>query len=341
MEHYVFEKEKVKKLLELLIDQFDSVYAPVSKGKKFTFDRITDPSQAKFNYVRTILPPKKYLMPQKEQIVSFDLGKDVPEFKETVEAPKQVIVGVHPCDLRAVSLLDKVMLSGNTDPYYKARRENTVIIGIDGVPDEYSYETSVMDLRVTEGFDLFLTDLGDTVLVDVATPKGKEIIVKIDAKAANSEQLSKREKAIESIKQMYTAKIDTPAALIPLSLEGKWDHKVWDEMGARCLSCGQCILVCPTCYCFNVTDDLDLTMKAGVRTRQWDGCQLADFAMVGHGENFRDDAGARIRHRFHRKFKYHIDSHSQTFCTGCGRCWEYCPSDINLVDIANTITSEE
>ncbi|MEZ4812467.1 MAG: hypothetical protein R2883_03115 [Caldisericia bacterium] len=140
----------MKELLSNLITNYPNVYAPVARGGSHAvFDRITsDPTKAESNYVRTILPPKKYLMPQHESLVSFKLGEN-PEFSEVVEAPKQVIVGVRPSDVRAIKLLDDVMISNNCDKNYKARRDNTIIIGIDGIPDEYSYEDSAMDLHVT------------------------------------------------------------------------------------------------------------------------------------------------------------------------------------------------
>jgi sulfhydrogenase subunit beta (sulfur reductase) len=341
MKQFIFQKSRVKNLISHLIREYPNVYAPVPRGKHFAFDKITDPSEVEFGYTRTILPPKKYLMPQHEELVCFKLGNDL-SFDEVIVSDKQVIVGVRPSDIRAIELLDDVMMeSGNKDKNYIARRKNTVIIGIDGIPDEYSYEDSVMDLKVEEGFDLFFTDLGNVVLVDIGTDEGMKILKLIEHEPATAEHLKLREQTIKSQKEMFTAKIDIPAKLIPLTLEGKWDHPVWEEMGNKCLSCGQCILVCPTCYCFNVTDDMALSMTEGSRTRHWDGCQLSDFTMVGHGENFRDSAGARIRHRFHRKFKYHIDSYSEIFCTGCGRCWESCPADINLVEIANVLSREE
>jgi len=340
MKQFIFQKSRVKDLLSHLIGTYENVYAPVPKGKHHVFDRITDPASADFGYTRTILPPKKYLMPQHESLVDFTLGENL-KFDEAVSTEKQVIAGVHPCDIRSIKLLDDVMMSGNQDRHYTSRRENTIIIGVDCVPDEYSYEDSVMDLNVVEGFDLFLTDLGNMILADVASDEGMSIINSIDHEPATDEYLQLRENTIRSQHEMFTSRINIQAKLIPLTLEGKWDHPVWEEMGKKCLSCGQCILVCPTCYCFNITDDLALSMREGTRTRHWDGCQLADFTLVGHGENFRDDAGARIRHRFHRKFKYHIDSFSEIFCTGCGRCWETCPSDISLVEIANTLLPEE
>lgn len=340
MEQRVMGKKDVKTFISKLMELYP-VYGPAAKGKHDVFKKYDDASQAKFGYTRSILPPKKYLMPQHELLVKYSLGEN-PSVETVVESEDQVIIGVHPCDIRAISLLDLVMLNGNKDANYSKKREHTIIIGIDCVPDQYCYCSSVIDLKPTEGFDLFLTDLGDEVLVDVGSAKGKELLDKcISTTAASKDHASRQEKLLVDKAGQFKAKINAPASMIPLSLEGQWEAPVWKEMGEKCLSCGQCVLVCPTCYCFDVQDDPDIKLTKVERSRKWDGCQLAEFASVGSGENFREEASGRIRHRYNRKFKYHVDSLSKTFCTGCGRCWEYCPVEINLVEISNRILNKE
>ncbi len=334
------EKKDIKSFISELIKLYPSVYGPVSKGKGFSFQKLKDASEVKFGYVRSILPPKKYMMPQRETLMRFEV-KPEPKAEAVVTYEDQVIIGVHPCDIRAIKLLDMVMQNGNADANYNKKREHTIIIGTDCTPDKYCYCSSVMELRCTEGFDLFLTDLGDHVLVDILTQKGKEIIDRVKTIPATKEYLREQDESLAAKAKQYTAKINGPVQIIPLELEGQWDAPVWEDMGKKCTSCGQCVLVCPTCYCFDVTDDTDLTLQKGERVRRWDGCQLANFALVGSGENFREEPKARVRHRYNRKFKYHVDSYSTTFCTGCGRCWVYCPVDINLVEISNRILARE
>jgi sulfhydrogenase subunit beta (sulfur reductase) len=340
MEQRVMEKKDVKSFIAELIKLYPSVYGPVTKGKSFSFQKITDPGEVRFNYIRSILPPKKLIMPQEECLMKFTMPPE-PKAESVVNYEDQVIIGVHPCDVKAIKLLDLVMANGNTDHNYMKRREHTIIVGIDCIPDDYCYCSSVMDLRCTEGFDIFLTDLGDQVLIDILTPKGKELVEKVTTAPATKDHLKKQDDSLDAKKKMFKAKINGPVQILPLELEGQWDAQVWEDMGHKCLSCGQCVIACPTCYCFDVEDKLSLDLKSGERVRKWDGCQLADFAYVGSGENFREEASGRIRHRFHRKFKYHIDSYSHTFCTGCGRCWYYCPVDINLVEISNRILARE
>jgi ferredoxin len=116
---------------------------------------------------------------------------------------------------------------------------------------------------------------------------------------------------------------------------------VWDKHVTRCFSCGTCNLVCPTCYCFDVIDDLDLDVASGSRTRTWDGCMLPHFASVAGGHNFRPEPAGRQRHRVKRKFEYLPGKHGQgAVCVGCGRCGRQCTANIDIYDIVVDLISE-
>jgi len=341
MEHRVMEKKDMKSFIAELMKLYSKVWAPVAKGSGYSFQVLKDPSETKFGYVRSILPPKKIIMPQQECLLKYKLN-DVLEVSTITEYEDQAVIGVHPCDLRGIKLLDTIMCSNNPDDNYLKRREHTFILGIDCIPDKYCYCSSVMELKYADGFDLFMTDLGNQILLDIGSEKGQDILKKcVKTIPATKEHLKLQDESLASKGKMFTAKIAAPASLLPLSLEGQWNAPVWEDMGKKCLSCGQCVIACPTCYCFDVQDKLDLSLKNADRIRQWDGCQLAEFAAVGSGENFREHAKDRVRHRYHRKFKYHIDAFSEVFCTGCGRCWVYCPVEINLVEISNRILAKE
>ena len=115
---------------------------------------------------------------------------------------------------------------------------------------------------------------------------------------------------------------------LPGLLRRSFHNVLWDERADKCLSCGGCNLVCPTCYCFDVKDEVDLSLKEGRRYRVWDGCVLEDFAKVGSGENFRERRAQRYRHRFYRKGMYLYDKYGHIACVGCGRCASACLPDI-------------
>jgi formate hydrogenlyase subunit 6/NADH:ubiquinone oxidoreductase subunit I len=115
---------------------------------------------------------------------------------------------------------------------------------------------------------------------------------------------------------------------------------MWDAVGRKCFSCGSCNLVCPTCYCFNVKDEVAPDLAGGERKRTWDSCQLAEFATVAGGENFRKDRSARLRHRFFRKGKWIMERYGRLGCVGCGRCDRNCLVKINSVDIYTQLAGE-
>ena len=128
---------------------------------------------------------------------------------------------------------------------------------------------------------------------------------------------------------------------LPGLLARSYDHPIWGERAAQCFSCGSCTMVCPTCYCFNVEDQVVWDLQQGERVRTWDSCQLHNFAEVAGGHNFRRNAEERFRHRFYRKGKYLWDRMQQIACVGCGRCITACPAKIaNPVEVYNALLEE-
>jgi ferredoxin len=133
-----------------------------------------------------------------------------------------------------------------------------------------------------------------------------------------------------------------PKREIPQLLEHSEGSLFWEEKAGKCLSCGTCNLVCPTCYCFDVLDDMELDLSNGERLRRWDGCLLQDFARVATGENFRETRASRYRHRFFRKGLYLFKVLGDVACVGCGRCASSCLPDIaDPVDAFNRLKETE
>ena len=322
--------------------QIHKVVAPVKKGvKSFAFQEVTSGKEVSLIYIPTILSPKKYFMPQREDLVEYD--KSANKWQAVLEYEKLIIFGVHTCDLAGIQCLNIVFSDKPKDVNYLARKNKIAIIGLEcnDYCDEYA-SCAVMDNHLPNGgYDLFFTDLGDYFMVHINTLLGEELVEKAKVfKEAQEKHLNDlnflRTKKREIFKDEVRVKHKNLKKLFDLSFESK----VWKDLDKRCVSCANCTNVCPTCYCFDVVDEPNLDLNSGKRYRVWDSCQNEEFAKVAGGESFREERGDRQRHRYMRKFSYPVDRYSRYFCTGCGRCSRTCMAQINLKETINSLVDE-
>jgi sulfhydrogenase subunit beta (sulfur reductase) len=124
---------------------------------------------------------------------------------------------------------------------------------------------------------------------------------------------------------------------LPEIFEMEYRSEIWDELGDKCLSCGSCSMVCPTCYCYDVVDDTQLGSREGSRTRSWDSCLFATHALVAGGENFRKGRASRIKYRFYHKQRGFVAEYGRPSCVGCGRCISACPVKIDIAEVINQL----
>jgi sulfhydrogenase subunit beta (sulfur reductase) len=316
------------------------VVGPQAKGPKFVFGPITDPAQLRLDYNITILPPSKtVLQPPEERLAAFRLGAEATT-DAVIEAMPTVLLGAHTCDVRAIRLLDRVFSADYPDTHYLERRRHTLIVSLECLRpcDEHSFCKDMGTLTADEGYDLHLTDIGAAYTVHVGTKEGEELLEKYAQPRPASEGDVRRLNEVLGAKwPHFKHRLEFDAAELPSLLAAAYDHPLWAELGDRCFACGSCTNVCPTCYCFNVLDEVNLALTEGERRRTWDSCQLDEFARVAAGENFREAQLARQRHRFMRKGKYLYDRFGDLGCVGCGRCIRTCLVHINIVDGFNTI----
>ncbi len=344
----ILDKGALAPLVNALMADY-RVVGPQAKGPQFVFEPITDPVQLRLDYNTTILPPKKVLQPPQERLATFTLpprrwggqeGAEEPRVEPVIEAAPTVLLGVHTCDLHAIRLLDEVFSQDYPDAHYLERRRQTVIVSMECLEpcDEHSFCKSMGTLTADEGYDLHLTDLGPAYAVDVATEAGEQVLSRYGTANETTDADVRRLNEVLSAKwPRFTYRLDFDAAELPALLSMAYDHPLWAELGKRCLACGSCTNVCPTCYCFNVLDEVNVALTEGERLRRWDSCQLDEFARVAGGENFREARSARQRHRFMRKGKYIYEKFGELGCVGCGRCIRTCVANISIVDGFNTI----
>jgi NAD(P)H-flavin reductase/DNA-binding NarL/FixJ family response regulator len=325
---FVVSREGLRTLFDGLATSMEMI-GVVEKDGRYVFDRVSEFDDVCLEYDVTVHPPTRYLFPARETMLKVELGER-PVAKPTIEATPQVLFGVHPCDIRAIELLDEVFMATHADPNYITRRQNTLIIGVDCLhPSPKAFAPSMGAHQTDTGFDLLLTDIGDGFMTRVGSQKGAELLnTTTDVGEPSDKQIAKHKALLDSALAAYQTSLSVSRERLPKLLEDHYDDEYWEERSAACLSCGSCIMVCPTCFCFDVVDEVSLDLKTSERIRQWDGCMLTDFAKVAGGENFRHDKASRFRHRIFRKGKYVLERYGMIGCVGCGRCATACLPDI-------------
>lgn len=326
-------KEGFKEFFETL-KRFGEVHAPVKKGKLSFFAKVDSPDDAALNYNRTMLPPKKYFVKPLEEMLKVKVDKG---YEPVVEKPKSlVLLGLHACDINALRILDSVYLDEPQDNYYQARRAAVIVIGISCEPDEYCFCRSVGTDYAWTGFDLFLHELDDSYLVRVGSSRGEAIIesVKRIIREPTKEDFVKLRELELKKSRMFKKSLNK--SLLPDIIDSLYESDVWAKFSDKCVSCGSCNLVCPTCRCYDVTEKVELNFEEGVRIRRWDSCFIRSHALVAGGLNFRPTRLDRFRHRYNCKSSIEPRT-NLLFCVGCGRCSEFCPAGIDHVDVLNAI----
>lgn len=332
----IISKEDFTNFVEALIkDKSLNVIGVKAKGDKFAFGPLETAGELRLDYDVTILPPKKYFFPQRETLVTYDLARGFAA-KSPTEAKPMVIIGVHPYDIVALLHMDEIFRETKSDPYYFEKRQSSIIIGVNiQKMSKWCFAPAVGCAVIDYGYDLMLTDLGNRYAINVGSQKGEELLDKYakNVKTALARDIQLVGQKKREIMNMAQQKFDFPPELIPELLSKSYENSgFWEKHAEKCLACGSCVLVCPTCYCFDVKDQADLSLEYGERVRTWDGCLLEDFAKIASGENFRPTRPTRYRHRYFKKGKYLFDRFGFISCVGCGRCSSNC-----LPDIANPV----
>jgi formate hydrogenlyase subunit 6/NADH:ubiquinone oxidoreductase subunit I len=332
----------VKKLIQIL-----KVYGPVAKKEKFVFDEIADGAQLRLDYDTTILPPKKYFIPPKEEMVRFSLKPELKITNPLEEGDDEplwngkrfVVFGVHSCDLGAIKFHDDILTQIYPDPYRSHRRKEGIIIGLHCLaPCNDSFCKSAGTLNSTACADLMLTEFDDAFYVDILTETGQLVVEHCKSlfSSATKKQTKSVNQTLKDREQNFPDNIKEFEKL-PGQLEANYEGEMWSRLGNRCFGCGACTMVCPTCFCFDVKDRVELDLNQGSRVRKWDSCQLVDFALVAGGHNFRPTIPSRVRFRIYHKFWIEPDQINQIGCVGCGRCTHTCPADIEMIELLNDI----
>jgi sulfhydrogenase subunit beta (sulfur reductase) len=331
-------KTEIVGLLNNLIRDY-RVFAPVEQNGFITFQEIHSGREAFLNYINSRKPPKEIFFPQSERLFGYDLnrreGWGVKE--PTLEEKPRIIFGIRPCDARSLVLLDNVF-DGKPykDPYYTAKRKTTTIIALGcNQPCSTCFCTSLGGGPFSQdGSDLLLVDTGEKYAVQVVTEKGRKLAKEHNEfKKAEEHSLSLMRDTIKTAKALMRPTIDV--GKVTEKLHGMFHDHFWDLVSEKCLGCAVCTYLCPTCHCFDITDEV--VSQTGERVRTWDSCAFPSFTLEASGVNPRPSNKERYRQRIMHKFDYFVANHGIAACVGCGRCIKECPVNLDIRVVLNSI----
>lgn len=321
-------KSKVNEALNLL-SKDAKVLAPMQVNGVSKFAPWGSEGTLDLEAVNTLLPPKDALFPQTEKMYTFKVAnQEITEVVEHNEAEKQIVFGIKPCDMQTIKCLDEVFLTkGFIDEFYKKKRDNivTVCIGCTKVDPTCFCDSMGVNPASHEAADVQLVDLGDAYGVNAQTPAGEEVVAKLQGLLA--------EGAGEAKAVSCTLKVDMTD--VPQKLAKMFEHPIWEEVSRKCVGCGTCTYVCPSCYCFDIDGRKD--GNEGYKFRCWDSCMFSEYTRMAGGHQPRPSKLQRVRNRFLHKLQYFNERYDKNLCVGCGRCLVKCPVSMDITSFIDQL----
>jgi sulfhydrogenase subunit beta (sulfur reductase) len=364
----VMEREHLEHVFQALVKRGYDVVGPALREGAIVYDHLTSTEDlpagwtdeqaggryrlkrrkddAVFGYVVGPHSWKKFLYPPRQRLwLAARNGKGLRILPEAARArPKYAFIGARACELHAIAIQDKVFLDGPyVDPTYKSRRENLFVLAVNcGQAGGNCFCASMSSgPKATFGYDLSLVELLDKrhyFLVNIGTMRGAEVLAEVPHQPADDEDKLQAEQILDQTTRHMGRRLDTRA--IKELLYRNYEHPRWDSVAERCLSCANCTMVCPTCFCTTVEDVTDLRGEHAERWRRWDSCFTVDFSYI-HGGSVRATATSRYRQWMTHKLATWIDQFGVSGCVGCGRCITWCPVGIDITVEAGAIRESD
>jgi ferredoxin len=351
------EREALQRLLDALAQRFGRVLGPVLRDGAVVLARVRRVADLPLGWRDRQAPGSYRLEPagdgrafgvvngpgslkplvfaSREPLLQVEIGGPREGFRARPALPEPesvAVLGVRACDLAALAVQDRIFLEDRTpDPWYAARRRGLFLVAV-------SCTRSVATCFCTSfgtgpeartGFDLALTELDAGFVLRAGSAAGSALAAELQLPAAPDAALDEERGALDACAAGIGRRLETSD--LPELLYANLEHPRWDEVAERCLSCGNCTLVCPTCFCHDERDEPDLSGTRSLRVREWDSCFDRAHAQV-HGQNFRPRIRDRYRQWLVHKLAGWIDQFGTSGCVGCGRCISWCPVGIDLVE---------
>ena len=297
-----------------------------------------DPSSHYFNIVHgpeSLKPltfvPRETLLILDRQDHTFSAEEIQPDTTPTA------VLGVRACDLAGLVIQDQIFLNGTyPDPYYQQRRNSLFLIAVNCTRAHSTCFCASMETgpKARQGFDLSLTEAEGDFLIEAGSAKGLNVLEHLPCSPASEERIKQDEALLAACAASQTRSL--PKSNLPDVLYEAHDHPRWDQIASRCLSCTNCTMVCPTCFCHGVEETPSLDFQHSQHTRVWDSCFTPDHGYI-HGKNFRPATKDRYRMWLTHKLASWIDQFGTSGCVGCGRCLTWCPVGIDLTEEAHIL----
>lgn len=324
------------------IERLDDLPQGYSTEQKPGYFRLVREKHARyFDIIPGAHSWKQFLFPSRIDL--FTLHKNGNGWENVTplpETPSYAFIGVRACELAAIQIQDNIFMRPDfTDPIYRARRQRVFIVAVNCThPAGTCFCTSMgSGPRVKEMFDLSLTELDDVFVLTIGSQVARRMMTGIPFEDASGYVLTNAEHRLNHAEQQMRRRLDT-SDLPELILE-HLDHPYWNEIGKRCLSCASCTQVCPTCFCWDTTDEMSLDGKSTKRTRVWDSCFNPGYSHQAGG-NTRPTIYSRYRQWLSHKLGTWKQQYGTLGCIGCGRCITWCPAEIDITEEVSALRSE-
>uniref|UniRef100_A0A7J2THE9 (4Fe-4S)-binding protein n=1 Tax=Archaeoglobus fulgidus TaxID=2234 RepID=A0A7J2THE9_ARCFL len=320
----IYEGDFLRDAISKLIAEGYVVFAPVKFKDFHIFREIKSAEEADFDYLLPRNSAKIAVFPENEVLMRYSSWiEEIP-----IEEKKIAIVGIRACDAKAIKLLDRHFLEGFVDPYYRSRREKllTIAIACEEAGVNCFCQSFGINPRKPEA-DVVVLKIGEKLFLKGNSDAGSSFLSKFNLKEESDEESKIRQKFEEEKLEMRKIEVDVE------KLKKSFDSSYWKEVAINCKSCGICTYLCPTCFCFDIYDEGE---SRGVRIRAWDSCQFPLHTLESSSHNPRAEKWQRLRNRFYDKFYYNLRK-GDFYCVGCGRCIDFCPAGIDIVDVISGV----
>lgn len=330
-------KKDIANLLEQWSKEY-SVYVPAPDPKATKMAKWDGKDTGFLDWYRnTVVPSKSIFFPLLEEMFRYQNdGNGYQVNIEPLDSEKKLVFAIRPCDAGALAMLNTAFQDGYEDPYFLQRRNNALLVGMTCTrPYDSCFCTSLGGGPAeSKNVDIMLTDLGDELLIEDITDKGKELTGKTSGLAEAGEvDINKAKVTAENATKKISRQVNVQDITRKLQNINE-DKEFWEKAAAKCISCGVCTFFCPTCYCFDITDN---KRKGEIRRQRcWDSCQFSVYTQMP-AENPRNEKWRRVRQKVCHKYEFYPMNYETIACTGCGRCIRLCPVNWDITKVINSI----